>query len=240
MKSKILIMLLVVVLVGGGVAAYLTLGGGLDLGAGSASAGSLYDIANNSSATAITTSISYAPGGDNMADVFGGWYEIKRSGNNMIVDYQYNRYRTVSEGAEIGEDSRFIEEKGIIYYLDGKYYNHDDETKTPWVDLPLDAGFKFKIDKAKLTSIKSTDSNSVTAKMSKEACLEMFGLELAAEGDISLSIITNGVQLTELEISYVTTSGATVKILTTYSYNDLTLDFTPVIGEEETEEEEAE
>lgn len=230
-KKKLLIMLLIVVLVGGGVVAAFAISGSLGDDKDDKGPSSIYDIINNSTATAITTSMAYETA--DRSDSFSGWYEIKRDGNDMIVDYTYDRYRTVEEGVTTGDTDRFVEEKGVIYYLDGKYYNGEDENKTPWVDLPLDASFKFKIEKEKLTAIKSSDANSFTAKMTKEACLEMFGLDLSAEGDINLSVVTNGIQLTELGISYVTDSGASVSILTTYSYNDLTLDFTPITGEVE-------
>ena len=225
-KGKILIMLLVILLVGGGVfAATLLMDDG---GTTSSAPATIYEIANNSTATAVTTKIAYA-GADGGED-FDGWYVAKRDGNNMIVEYEYNRFRTVEESVADGNTDRIVEEKGVAYYFNGKYYNGGDDTVTPWVDLPLDIKFSFNISQDKLTNIKTPDINSLKAEMTAEACREMFGIDISAEGPIALTIITNGIQLTEVEISYTTDSGASVTIRTTYSYNDLTLDFTPITG----------
>lgn len=194
----------------------------------------IYSIANNSTATAITTKIGYksAAGED-----FGGWYVAKRDGNNMIVEYEYDRYQTIEESVESGNSDRKIKEVGTVYYLNGKYYDSGDATKTPWVGSPLDVNFKFNLDKSKLSNIVTPEDNVLYATMTSEACSEMFGITINCEGTISLYIATNGVQLTEMQMVYTTASGASVTVFTTYSYNDLALDFTPITGDPEADAE---
>ena len=55
---------------------------------------SVYEITNSSSATSITANVRYVA---TNGDEFYGWYVIKRAGNDMIVDYEFNRYTTVEE-----------------------------------------------------------------------------------------------------------------------------------------------
>ena len=192
----------------------------------------IYSIANNSTATAITTSINYAAAN---GDEFSGWYVAKRDGNNMIIEYEFDRYQTIEESVANQNTDRIVSEAGVVYYLDGKYYDSYDESKTPWVDAPLDVNFKFNIQQEKLSGISAPSANTLYATMTPEACLEMFGVEIDCEGSISLYLATNGVQITEMKLVYTTDSGAVVNVFTTYSYNDLVLDFTPVTGESEEE-----
>ena len=228
-KGKLLALMLVVALSVGVLAAVLLIKRPQDDN-GDGDPADIYTIANNSTATAVTTRIGYAaPNGDD----FNGWYVAKRQDNNMIIEYEFDRYQTIEESVASGSTDRFVSEEGVVYYLDGKYYDSYDESKTPWVDAPLDVNFKFNISKDKLSNIVTPSENIIYAAMTPEACLEMFGIEIDCEGTISLYLATNGVQLTEMQLVYTTDSGAVVTVFTTYSYNDLTLDFTPVTGDGE-------
>lgn len=230
-KGKILILLLIVVLAVGALLVFTLVTPG---GSGDAKPGDIYSIANNSTATAITTKVGYAaPSGDD----FGGWYVAKRQGNNMIIEYEFDRYQTVEESLANGNTDRVVNEEGTIYYFNGKYYDSNDETLTPWVDAPLTVNFKFNVSKDKLSNIVTPNDNTLYATITPEACTEMFGIEIDCEGSISLYMATNGVQLTEMQLVYTTDSGATVTVFTTYSYNDLVLDFTPITGDSEEEAE---
>ena len=231
-KSKYtFIIVMAIALVIGGVVAGVSLATGY--GNDNAPA-SIYDIANNSEATAVTTNIGYvAPDGEE----FGGWYVARRQDSNMIITYEFDRYRTIEESIATGETGRKVAEEGVVYYLNGKYYNDEDADKTPWVGSPMDVNFSFKLDKEKLSSIINTSSTLMYCTVTADNYYEMFGVRLDTEGVITMSIETNGVQITAVQISYTTDSGAKVTIFTTYSYNDIELDFTPVTGEEETEAE---
>ncbi len=231
-KSKyffITIMLVALLIGGGAAAASLITGYGNDN-----APASIYEVANNSSATSLTTNIGYVTAS---GDEFGGWYVAQRQGSNMIITYEYDRFRTVEESVATGETGRKVAEEGIVYYLDGKYYNDSDADKTPWVGSPMDVSFIFKLDKSKLSTIITPNSNLLYATVTAENYKAMFGVELDAEGVITMSVESNGVQVTGVQVSYTTKSGAKVTAYTTYSYNDIELDFTPVTGEEETEAE---
>lgn len=224
--SKILLLLVVVLIAVGAVLAFGVIKPNIEENQPK----DIYTIANNSTATTITTKVGYkAPNGED----FGGWYVAKREGNNMIIEYEYDRYQTVEESVENGDTDRRVQEEGTVYYLNGKYYDSGDASKTPWVGSPLDINFKFNLDPAKLSNIVTPAENVLYAAMTPEACAEMFGINIACKGDISLYIATNGVQLTEMQMLYTTTTGAIVTVFTTYSYNDIVLDFSPITGEAE-------
>ena len=185
---------------------------------------SIYDMVNSSKANSITTSVDYAT---SAGVALPGWYVVKREGNDMIVEYDYWRFATVEESVESGSLETRINESGAFYYHDGKYYDADDETKTPFVGSPLEYNFKLNIDKSKLLS-EFTPVNNANARyvsMSAEDCEAMLGVDLGATGTVNVRILTNGVQLSELEVTYSTTSGASVTILSTYDYGNITLDF---------------
>ena len=63
----------------------------------------------------------------------------------------------------------------------------------------------------------------------------MLGVDLSATGTVNVRILTNGVQLSEIEIIYNTESGASVTILSTYDYGNVALDFDGYFDEEEAE-----
>jgi hypothetical protein len=68
--------------------------------------------------------------------------------------------------------------------------------------------------------------------MSAESCKDMLGVDLNATGTVNVRILTNGVQLSELEVIYNTASGASVTVLSTYDYGNITLDFGDYFEEE--------
>lgn len=198
----------------------------------SAAPADIYAIANKSTATAITTSVGYAA---EDGTEFNAWYVAKRQGNDMIIEYEFERYRTIEESVATGDTSRFVKEEGVVYYLDGKYYNSYDESKTPWVDAPLDVNFKFNVSKDKFSSVYAPSETVLYGAATPEACEDMFGIKIECKDSISVYMATNGVQIIEMQFVYTTDSGAVVTVFTTYSYNDLELDFTPITGEDEEE-----
>ena len=193
---------------------------------------SIYDMVNSSKANSITTSVDYTTEG---GVALPGWYVVKREGNDMIVEYDYWRYAEVEESVATGSLDRKINEKGAIYYHDGKYYDAEDETKTPFIGSPLEYNFKLNIDKSKLLSEVTpvNNANERYVSMSAEDCKAMLGVDLGATGTVNVRILTNGVQLSELEVIYTTASGASATILSTYDYGNITLDFGDYFGEEE-------
>ena len=191
----------------------------------------IYTIANESNATSVTTQIDYTTA---EGDSLDGWFAMQSEGNNAIIDYEFSRLQTVEEAAENGL-GRIVTEKGKYYYIDGIYYKSGEGD--PWIGAPDDTEYKFNLDKAKLISPSvSQDGKMLVASMTPENCVEMFGFDIDAKDELVLVIETNGTNLTRLEISCTTVSGATVYIRSSYSYNtELGLDFSEIIGEPEEE-----
>lgn len=192
----------------------------------------IYSIANNCSATHITTSVQYVYGDETIST----WYDIlvDDATNNAIVEYEFEKYLSISEGVATGGD--FIEEKsGVIYYYNGEYYDKtEDGVGAPWVSAAADAEFKFNLVESLLIEpTVNEDGTELVAKMTPENCKAMFGFDLDAEGEISLEVLTNGTNLTDVNIVCTTKNGATLVIETTYATRSGELDFSPIIGEVE-------
>ena len=143
------------------------------------------------------------------------------------------RYQYPDEPINNGDEvKRIVSENGKVYYYDGKYYN--DGEFTAWVAAPSKSDFKLQLDQTKLTDIiTSIDGKTLTAYMTAEACLEMFGLNLDCNEDgILLVVNTNGVNLSKIVISCESNTGASIRIESSYSYKDNDLDFSPVMDAE--------
>jgi len=183
----------------------------------------LIDMANNSNATKIVTFVEY----DNSKDELGAKYTTEIEGNDMIFSYEKERYNTVSEGILNGE-GLIVTEKGTVYYVDGQYYGEDG---LAYADTPSDVKYTFNITKENLTGAKLAGNNGFTAELTKEQAVAVFGTDLSAEGNIALEVVTTGLQLTGVKLTYTTVSGATVVVNTSYSYNAINLDFSPIFSE---------
>ncbi len=192
----------------------------------------IYSIANNCSATQITTSVQYVYENETIST----WYDILvDDANNAIIEYEIGKYLSISEGVATGGD--FVEEdSGVIYYYNGEYYDktEDDGVSDSWISAAADADFKFNLDKSLLIDpVVSEDGTELTAKMTSENCKTMFGFDLDADGEIHLEVLTNGINLTDVNISCTTKNGAVLVIETTYTTRSGELDFSPIIGEVE-------
>ncbi len=191
----------------------------------------IYTIANESTATSVTTQIDYTTA---EGDALEGWFAMQSEGNNAIITYEFSRLQTVEEAAENGL-GRIVREEGKYYYIDGIYYKSGEGT--PWIGAPDDTEYKFNLDKSKLINpAVSNEGKMLVATMTPENCVEMFGFDIDAKDELVIVVETNGTNLTRLEISCTTVSGAQVFIRNSYSYNtELDLDFSEIIGEPEEE-----
>lgn len=190
----------------------------------------IYSVANASHATAVNTEVTYlTKSGDNLS----GWYEVKSEGNDAIIYYDFYRYQYPGEAALGGaETSRIVHNEGTTYYYAGKYYNADD--LKAWVGAPSEATFIFNLKEENFTdTVITNNGRELWAMITPEACLEMLGFNLNANEDgIEVTIKTNGTYLVEISLSCTTVSGATMVVRSSYSYNELTLDFSDITGEE--------
>lgn len=214
--KKFIIVLLVLAIIGGGAFAgyYFLLSGNGGLGdifGGGKS--DLYAIANNSRPTKITTDVSYVT---NEGDNLSGYYVTTVDGNDTIFEYSYDRLYTPAESVAEGTDERIKTVEGVIYYNDGVYSGDQGEWK-PGTGTAYD--IKFYLDKADLKDVTLNEDGTVlTAKVAPEKAVNVIGTDLKAVGDISLTVQTNGVNLTMVTVTCDTANGA-MTIRTSYTYN---------------------
>ena len=177
-------------------------------------------IIDDSLATRIVTHVDYTYGGE----TFKGRYttQIDRASDKSQFDFSYQRLAIPGEDVS---DSHIKTIAGTVYYKNGEVSSNKGAN---W--QTLGSGYlEFSLDfsENKLTSYEvSEDGNDITAKVSAENSMRVFGTEIAAEGDITVTVDTNGEYLYSVTISYTAKdTGATVVVNTTYDYSIVTLNF---------------
>lgn len=162
-------------------------------------------------------------------DTLSGTFTQVANGNNSILDFSYERYATIDEAA----DDYKVEVKGAIAVKDGK-------TKTimtgdyaagasDWAAVipSLQQLGAFKLNKTDLPAdyTLNADGSKLTVSLSREEALKVIGVVIDAAGEISLEVLSNGKNISQITISYTAASGASVKVTTSYTYGTQTLDF---------------
>ena len=177
-------------------------------------ASDICEIANKSRPTKITTDVSLVTtAGDSLA----GYYVTTTDGSNVIFEYYYEKLATPAESVAIGSTDRIIKTEGVINYKDGSYYSGDNDKWIPGTGTAFD--LKFHVDESVLRDVVfSEDKMSFEAKVSAEDLVKVIGTDLDAKGDATLSVETNGVNLTMLSVVCETGNG-TVSVRTSYTYN---------------------
>lgn len=171
------------------------------------------EIANESVPTKITTEVSFVT---NQGDSLSGYYVTTTDGKNTIFEYYYEKLATPTESIALGTTDRIIVNEGVIYYKDGVYYE-GDQTWKPGSGTAFD--LKFYVDADVLSDVTLDEAGtSLEAKVSAEDLPSLIGTDLGAIGDASVSISTNGVNLTMISVTCTTANG-TMNIRTSYTYN---------------------
>lgn len=178
------------------------------------------EIISSSLPTTIVTHVKYAY----EDETFGGNYvtEIDRANNKSQFNFTYER------AAIPGEDAGNSYKKsvtGLVQFKDGEVKRHEG---ADW--QTLGQGYlelELSLSETKLKDIEfSEDGKSLTAKISAENTVRVFGSAISADGDVSLSIETNGEYLYNVSISYTAVdTGAAVTVNTSYEYAPVALDF---------------
>ena len=183
-------------------------------GATDVGASLICEIANNSKPTKITTEVNYVT---NTGDTLLGHYVTTTDGVDAIFEYDYQRFATPAESLESGNYDRIISSKGVINYKDGSYYSGDEELWKPGTGTAFD--LKFNMDASLLKDVVlSEDASSLDAKASAENLKALIGTDLNASGDATVSITTNGINLTGITVSCSTANGNIV-IRSSFTYN---------------------
>ena len=180
----------------------------------------IYELAANSAPTVIVTAVDYI---DADGTQLIGDYTMSIEGDNSICEFLYQRYRLPEDGVADDTYEMIKEKKGTIYYKDGAYSTDGDEYEA---EAPTAIQLRFNLDKDYLKDVSiSEDDTVLTAKISPENAKHVLGTDLKAGGDISITVKTNGVNLTMVFVECVAVNGATVSIRTSYSYNSVNLEF---------------
>lgn len=169
---------------------------------------------NTSSPTQIVTKVDYTAKGES---TITSSYTTERDAKTGAEKFEYHivRYATVEEMLPSG----LKEIKGSVQKnADGSIIA---STGDAWsaVDAVGYLAEKLNLKESYLKSFESSDNgNDLTAYVTAANSERVFGVTIAADGDIKVVIDTNGTYLYNVTVTYVTESGATVSIVTSYDY----------------------
>lgn len=156
---------------------------------------------------------------------FSGSFSQVANGNNSILDFKYDRFATIEEAA----DDYIVNVEGAIAIKDGMTKTIGDTMSGDWVAVipSLQQLSAFKLDKATLPGdyTLSADGKKLTVSLDQTEAFNVMGVVIDANGAISLEVESNGKNISGIYVSYVATSGANVKISTSYTYGVQNLDF---------------
>ena len=172
------------------------------------------EIAQNAAPTKIITEVNMVTkAGQSLV----GYYVTSTDGTNAIFEYKYQRLATPAESIELGDSSLIITEEGVINYKDGVFFSGDNETWRPGTGTAFELRLDF--DKSLFKDATANEEGTeLTATMSAEELAEFIGTNLNVVGNATVTVSTNGRNLTLVTISCATANGDLV-IRTSYTYN---------------------
>lgn len=180
----------------------------------------IYALAAESSPTKIVTLVDYVEA-DGLH--LTGDYIMEIEGNSSIFTFNYQRVRTVEDGAADESHDRIKTVEGVVYFKDGKFSSDGDTWEA---EAPSASTIKFDLKAEYLTNVTINESGTLlTAEMTPDNAVKVLGTDLSAAGNVSIHVETNGVSLSRVIITCTTKSGATVTVNTTYTYNPVELVF---------------
>jgi hypothetical protein len=179
----------------------------------------IYDLVASANPTKTVTLTDYVKGDAE----YHGEFIMSVEGNNSIFEFNYERPKTIEEGAEDGilDPTKVV--NGVIYFKDGKFSEDGDK----WTaEAPATTLFSFDLKAEYLTGATVTDNGkTLTAEMTAENAIKVLGTDLKPQGNVKITVNSNGVNLSRVILEYVTADGASVRIDTTYTYNNIVLEF---------------
>ena len=180
------------------------------------------DIINSSNPTQISTNTEYVLG----EEKYVGDYEtqIDIAGGKSMFTYNYQRPASVQE---MNPDGTVKTVEGVVYYQDGKVSVNEGETwnaaDSHYIELHI------SLDAVKLTEYTVSDGKVLTAKCAAADAARILGTQLSADGDVAITVTTNGQYLYNIRVEYTAASnGASVVVDTSYDYRATTLEFPDV------------
>ena len=184
----------------------------------------IWETANKSKPTKVTTEVNYVT---NEGDSLKGYYVTTTDGTDAIFEYYYEKLATPADSVATGNSDRIVSYEGTINYNNGVYSGNETEWR-PGTGTAFD--LKFDIQPAYLQdAVVNEDGNILEAKASAENLKSLIGTDLNCVGDATVTLSTNGVNLTALTVSCATENG-TVTVRTSFTYNSQ--DLFPVLPED--------
>ncbi len=171
----------------------------------------------------ITTTVSYniidATNAENSVSL-SGFYKTLTKYNRSIFTFSYERFAMAEENADL------IKEVSGTIYKDGDKVSRDGDVFEETSALP-GYGIAINLQKNNFDSYTvSEDGKSFTAKVTGANIKNALGVELATDTNgATVHVVSNGLVITGLTISYKSVRGADVFIATSYTYTPVTLNW---------------
>ncbi len=181
------------------------------------------DLSGDTAATHIKTVVTYTyTEASKNTTVFNGEYSTKINGEDSITEFSYERFATVGDTVNVEGNVKTI--SGTIYRKDGQVTTKGDVLSKD--DVSEAFGLKMNFDEKTLDSYEfSEDLTTMSATVSGENIAKTFGVALGVNGAVYVQMTGNGTVVESITITYTSTTGAYVQIVTTYAYDEVTLNF---------------
>lgn len=183
----------------------------------------LEEVVAASRPTKIVTKVTYVYPNDDQRSKYDldGLYSLEINGSDSKFAYDYKLFAIPGEGeADVPVKSVV----GTIYFKDGKIFVAEGEGWENISSQTVNKSFNLLKNRFK-TYEKSEDEKTLTATITADNIEDVIGYSLSAKGDITVVVTTDGVYMRGVTISYKSAEGADVTIDTSYSYNDITIEF---------------
>ena len=174
----------------------------------------LLSIVSSSKPTKISTITAYVV---SETETYNGNYTMSIEGNDSIFEFSYERRAEVWEMAP----GMKVTEAGVVYYKDGLYSYGGDEWNS---EAPSAVKIDFNLNKNYFDSY-TESANNFVATVSGENIAKVLGFDVGVDGVVTIEVYTNGVYLTRIDVDYKTSSGASVSVATSYTYDTIDLKF---------------
>ncbi|MBE6634965.1 MAG: hypothetical protein E7617_02020 [Ruminococcaceae bacterium] len=147
--------------------------------------------------------------------------QVDRVSGKSQFDFSYVKRADV---ADMNPAGSYVSVEGTVCY------NADGSVSSEIGDAWLSSGtgylpYSLSIAEVRFESYTvSEDKNTLTAEITSAESRRVFGVQIESEGNITLTIETDGTYLHYVTVSYAT-ENATVTVKTSYDYGLVTLDF---------------
>ena len=174
-------------------------------------------IVNSSAPTKITTFSDYIVSAEDNLMLNGRYYTTIAENGKKKFDFEYEKFAPIGSASAVETVSG-----SVLYNADGTVSEDNGATWTGAGAGYLPYSLNLNESDFKSFNI-SENGNNLSALISAEKSMSVFGVKIAATGDITLEVETNGTYLYYVNISYAT-ENANVIIKTSYDYSAISLD----------------